>query len=878
MPAKKTKEIESYDHHQERRANNPPVGLVNPDTDPDSGIKSRYRHDPHIDPEIAWDKSALSEEIERLVEAVDKADSLEQARSMVREAPASYGSSLEWAGKRERPQFEVPLVSLHRHERIDPRSILAAVRKKFSGGGGNNSLQLGFFETERNTPLREAVEFYRHRDNWSNRLIAGDSLLVMNSLLAKESMAGKVQCVYMDPPYGVKYGSNFQAFVDKTDVKDGRAEDLPREPEMLKAFRDTWELGVHSYLSYMRDRLLLIRELLSESGSVFVQIGDENVHRLGLVMDEIFGAQNRVTTITYASTGGSSARTLPDVSNQQLSRREIVDMFNWGAMVELENGQCRKPTEEERLDPEKYLPKNARLYKRTDLTSIGHSTTGRSDAYRWNGRDYLCPNRRHWSISKEGLDRLAEIGRLDATEQENSQLAWRRYEEEVPGKRLNNIWPTQMYAGDKRYVVQTANSTIERCILMTTDPGDLVLDPTAHVAEQWGRRWITVDTSRVALAIARQRLMTQVYDYYRLAHPDQGIAGGFVYKEVPKVSAAILAYDEQAAPIKVYDRPQKDASRVRITGPFTVEAVPAPTVLPIHETLAEDTGVYASPDPDISDVRSGQTRRIDDWCEELQKTGIRGKDGQRIEFTRVESEPMRTFRHLHAVAETAAADNARRVLLSFGPEHAPLEPRQVEAALREAETFRPKADRIVFAAFKFDPEAAKDIDETKWPGMTILKAEINGDLHTEDLKKKRSGNESFWLIGQPDVKLEAIDSKEDLWRVEVLGFDYFDIKSETLRSGGAGRIAVWMCDSDYDGRCLYPRQVFFPMAGKNDGWAKLAKSLKAEIDMERIEAYRGTVSLPFECGEHRRVAVKIVDDRGIESLRVIDIPRPEADR
>ena len=747
------------------------------------------------------------------------------------------------------------------------------------------------------------MEFYRHQDNWSNRLIAGDSLLVMNSLLRKENMAGKVQCVYMDPPYGVKYGSNFQAFVSKKEVRDGRAEDLPHEPEMLKAFRDTWELGVHSYLTYIRDRLLLIRELLSESGSVFVQIGDENVHRLGLVMDEIFGADNRVTTITYASTSGSSAKTLPDVSNyllwyakdkgrvkfrqpyQQMTRRETVDFFSWHAMVELENGDCRKLTEEEKSDPEKYLPKKVRLYQRTDLTSLGHSTTGRSESYSWNGREFPCPSSRHWSVSKEGLDRLAERGRLDGAEQENSQLRWRRYEEEVPGKRLNNIWSTQMSAGDKRYVVQTADSTIQRCILMTTDPGDLVLDPTcgsgttAHVAEQWGRRWITCDTSRVALAIARSRLMTAVYDYYRLAHLDQGVAGGFVYKEVPRVSAAILAYDEKAASIKVYDQPEKDASKARITGPFTVEAVPAPTVLPIHDAAVAE-GEDAPPDPDISDVRSGQTRRIDEWCEELQKTGIRGKAGQRIEFTRVESDPMRTFRHLHAVAETVPAGEGdpRRVLLSFGPEHAPLEPRQVEAALKEAETFRPKADRIVFAAFKFDPEAAKDIDETKWPGMTILKAEINGDLHTEDLKKKRSSNESFWLIGQPDVRLEAVDSKEDLWRVEVLGFDYFDIKSERLLFGGAGRIAVWMCDTDYDGRCLYPRQVFFPMAGKNDGWAKLAKSLKAEIDMERIERYRGSVSLPFEGAEHRRVAVKIVDDRGIESLRVLDIPQDRADR
>ncbi|MBF2755026.1 MAG: site-specific DNA-methyltransferase [Gammaproteobacteria bacterium AqS3] len=717
----------------------------------------------------------------------------------------------------------------------------------------------------------------------------------MNSLLHKESMSGRVQCVYMDPPYGVKFGSNFQAFVSKKEVKDGRAEDIPHEPEMLKAFRDTWELGIHSYLTYMRDRLLLVRELLNDSGSVFVQIGDENVHRVGVVMDEIFGAENRVTTITYASTGSSSSKTLSDVSNYllwyakdrekvkfrqlyaPLNRREIVDLFNWDVMVELENGECRALSKDEKLDPEKHLPKKARLYRRMRLQSLGYSTTGRSEPYTWNGRKFSCPSHSMWRVSKEGLDRLAEMGRLDAAEQENAVLGWKRYEDEVPGRRLNNIWRQQMAASDKRYIVQTANSTVQRCILMTTDPGDLVLDPTcgsgttAHVAEQWGRRWITCDTSRVALAVARQRLMTAVYDYYKLAHPDQGVSGGFIYREVPYVSAATLAYDEQPAPTKLYDQPQRDSGKARVTGPFTVEAVPAPTVQPIDDTLAEGADGEPS-EPDVSDVRSGETRRLHEWCEELHKTGIRGKDGGHIAFARVEMEPVRTYRHLHAEAETVAnGDNkSHRVLLSFGPEHAPLNMHQVEEALREAERIHPRPDLIIFAAFKFDPEAAKDIDEKDWPGVTILKAEINGDLHTRDLRKKRASNESFWLIGQPDVAVTPADSGGDLWQVEVRGFDYFDIQKEQLRSGGADRIAVWMLDTDYDGRCLYPRQVFFPMAGQKDGWAKLAKALRAEIDLEQIERFRGAVSLPFSLGEHQRIAVKIVDDRGIESLRILE--------
>ena len=278
-------------------------------------------------------------------------------------------------------------------------------------------------------------------------------------------------------------------------------------------------------------------------------------------------------------------------------------------------------------------------------------------------------------------------------------------------------------------------------------------------------------------------------------------------------------------------------------------------------------------------ARSGETLRQSDWRDELLRTGIRGKGGQFIRFARLETLP--SYRYLHADGESLpnkdGADSIRegparasqRVVVSFGPDHAPLEQRQVNQALQEAETLRPSPRVIVFAAFQFDPEAAKDIDETNWPGMTLLKAQMNADLLTEDLKRKRASNESFWLIGQPDVQVETIaDGKH---RVSVQGFDYYNTKSGDVESGGQDKIAMWMLDTDYDGRSLYPRQVFFPMAGSDDGWARLARNLRAEIDEELIEAYRGGTSLPFDPGEHRRIAVKIVDDRGIESLKVIGL-------
>ncbi len=561
----KPRQVEHYTHHGKDRVNNPPVGLVTPETDGVEGRKT-YQHDPHIDPQ------------------------------------------LQWAGKQERTSFEIPTASLHVHERIDPHTIIEAVRKRPDGGQ-----QLSLFSMpEENPPIRQAIEFYKHRQNWTNRLIAGDSLLVMNSLLEKEGLGGKVQTIYIDPPYGVKYRSNFQPFVSQhSPTGDDQDKNLTTEPEQIRAFRDTWELGIHSYLAYLRDRLLLAHDLLHESGSCFVQIGDENVHRVAMVMDEIFGAENRVATITYATTSASSANKLSEVADyllwyardikkikyrqlyESLDRKGIIELFSWHVMVELPDGTRRKLTDEECFDPDKYLPEGARIYQLRSFHSQGASTTGRSEAYEWNGRTFPCPSDKHWAISKKGMDRLAELGRLDNGE-DRGNLYYRRYEEEVPGKRIHNVWAKQMSASGKRYVVQTSIKPIQRCILMTSDPGDIVLDPTcgsgttAFNAEQWGRRWITCDTSRVAIAVARQRLLTAVYDYYELAHPNEGVGAGFHYKSVETVSARILGYDEKPNQTVLYDQPLTDRSKTRVSGPFTVEAVPAPTVKPLTEVQEQN--------------------------------------------------------------------------------------------------------------------------------------------------------------------------------------------------------------------------------------------------------------------------------------------------
>jgi len=320
-----------------------------------------------------------------------------------------------------------------------------------------------------------------------------------------------------------------------------------------------------------------------------------------------------------------------------------------------------------------------------------------------------------------------------------------------------------------------------------------------------------------------------------------------------------------------------------------VEAVPSPVVRPLAFSPPEGDPSLSLrvTSADKSIARSGETLRQAEWRAELLRCGIRGKSGQHILFSRVE--PLPGTRWLQAEAETRPNDlgadsvkesqanygQPQRVVISFGPEHAPLEQRQVELAWEEARRLVPEPKILIFAAFQFDPEAAKDIDEidTEKVGMTLLKVQMNADLLTDDLKKKRASNESFWLIGQPDVRLDKIKSGNDKgrYRVEVLGFDYYNTKTGTIDSGGTANIAIWMLDTDYDGRSLFPRQVFFPMAGEKEGWSRLAKNLKAEIDEELMEAYRGTVSLPFEPGGNRRIAVKIVDDRGIESLRILEV-------
>ena len=901
--------IEQYAHADKQRANNPPVGLVNAATDPVETPKKTYQYDPHLDPQLVW------------------------------------------AGKAERTSFDVPSVSLHVHERIDPKTIIAAVRtngERATPIKPRAARQMSLFEApDENPPLRDALDFYKHPHGWTNRLVAGDSLLVMNSLLEKEGMAGKVQMIYIDPPYGIRYGSNFQPFVNRRDVKDGKDDDLSREPETIKAFRDTWELGIHSYLTYMRDRLRLSRELLSVGGSLFVQISDESLHYVRNLLDDSFGADCLVVVIPVKKKGSQKSQLLDPVNDYVVwytkTPRSVSDgngikfhaLFQRRALdsdavqefkyVEMPDGAeftidavtlSDGSTRDYRHAPDELLRDvpGVRLFRRNPMKSGGHRAN-QSLPYELNGKVYTPGAGNCWKTrvrtedgTTPGMDRLKFANRLLPG---RSDIRFRSYYDDFGYVPVSNWWDNLGGASSPVYVVQTNTEIVKRCVLMTTDPGDLVFDPTcgsgttAYVAEQWGRRWITCDTSRVAVTLAKQRLMTAVYDYYQISKPDEGICSGFVCETVPHVTLKDIAnnadvkegmsrqeIDEaikrHAKPEPLYDRPIPDKTKARVTGPFTVEAVPAIDVRPLEEVTVSKPmildpqatlpGLPGRAQPqlemtaDASISRYGETARQRQWRDELQASGVRGKGGQKLLLAWLE--PCPAARWLHALGETKDIP-PKPVAVSFGPEFAPLEQRQVQEALSEAQQLHPRPAILLFAAFQFDPEAAKDIDEInpKLARMTPLRVQMNTDLLTDDLKKKRASNESFWLMGQPDTELRRVKDPGgvELWQVELHGFDYYNPLTGEIESGGTSRIALWLLDPDYDGRSLFPRQVFFPMAGEKDGWARLAKNLKAEIDEELIEAYRGTVSLPFAGGKHQRAAVKIVDDRGIESLKIIPL-------
>jgi adenine-specific DNA-methyltransferase len=797
--------------------------MVSGDLDPRPKRKT-YRHDPYIDP------------------------------------------TLSWAGKAEGLSFDVDTVSLHIHERIDPKRIIRQVLKKAKET--KESVQPSLFEQPRESlSMDREFDFYGHNKNWSNRLIAGDSLLVMNSLLEKENMAGKVQMIYIDPPYGITFNSNFQPFTNKKDVKDKDDDSIPAEPEMIKAFRDTWELGIHSYLTHLRDRLLLAKNLLHDSGSIFIQINEENLNYVRAVATDIFDTNNYISTIITTKPSGIAAGIMPAAADfviwfakkaDNLKSRSVFDFDEDGIFARDYYYYETKSGEEIKIEKGERYDKSKRYFRLTKLIAAGY-TASCDFEIKFKDKTFLPSKGHSWRTNKAGIQVLLDKDRI---REKGTTLYYKEYLDDFGLVKLNNIWQKASAANDKIYVVQTNTKIVERCMLMTTDPGDIVLDltcgsgTTAYTAEQWGRRWITCDTSRVAIQLAKQRLMTAKFDYYELAQSGEGVSSGFKYKTVPHITLGSIANNEPAKEETLYDQPFIDKKKVRVTGPFTVEAVPGVRSKPIDGNLP-DTSDKTNPTNHISE-------KLRDYLDSIRTSGIRSYHNQGITFAGVEM--AEGFKEIHAFGTINNNGDYQKCAIIFGPDYAPMEQTQIERTMEEIRDMAEKPQMVVFCSYAFDPEASKDIDNIKIPNLQILKAQMNTDLLTKDLKKKANTNRPFWLIAEPDIEIHK--TKDGKYQVEVKGFDYYDPRTQELGNGGTDKIAVWMLDTDYDNRSLFPSQIFFPMQDEKRDWTKLAKALNGNVDQDLLEQYTGTTSIPFELGENRTIAVKIVDDRGVEMLVV----------
>lgn len=876
---------------------------------------------------------------------IPTADAQEFAAPDVRRAALARDGSLDpqliWRGKYP---DDVPgddeLVTdappIYIQEKIDPRALVEDLRRHASTGQDGPEATL--FDDWDGLNEIDSIDFYRHPANWANRMILGDSLQVMSSLAERESLRGAVQMVYIDPPYGIKFGSNWQVSARRRDVKDGKLEDAAREAEQVKAFRDTWELGIHSYLSYLRDRLLVTRDLLTESGSCFVQIGDENVHLVRNLMDEVFGPENFVSLVSFATTSGfTQAAALGRNGDYILwyakdgeklkSRRLWVKAdgratYRW---LQFEDGTSRGVLKSD----DGQIPEGARLYSPGDLQSQG-AADGSQD-FEFGGQVYRPGANSHWKASfPEGMRRLAWADRIH---QAKSSIRYRRFADDFPWQARTNFWTdtgTGNFTDDKFYVVQTNTKVVERCMLLATDPGDLVLDPTcgsgtsAYVAEQWGRRWITIDTSRVALALARQRLMGSRFPYYLLADSTDGrakesevtqqppvtgpvtddIRHGFVYERAqhitlksiannPDIKAGMTREQVDAAIKKhaefefLYDKPYEDKKTVRVAGRFTVESLSPHRALAFDET-ADPSSRESISEQIASEQPDGQAFE-QTILENLSQAGIQnGRRAERITFSHVQ--PF-AGSYVQALGERTVAvdsdDPPTRVAIAVGPQYGTVDGAFIKSAVKEAiQADVDMLDLVCVLGFAFDPQATgitsddgvtietsdlgfvaaeRDIGRVK-----VLMVRMNSELLMgEELKKTGAGN-LFTVFGAPDIDLEPVASDDGPTFVAHLrGVDVYDPSTDDVRSAGIDQVALWMIDTDYDEESFFVRHCYF--TGGNDPYKRLKTALKADIDPDAWDTLYRTSSRPFPAPSTGKVAIKVINDYGDEVMKVLEV-------
>jgi len=833
----------------------------------------------------------------------------------------SLDPQLVWKGKEEQDSqdLEVPVVPIYIQEKIHPRALIEDFRRTAKEGQPG---QADLFSDFNGIQFEDLIDFYHHEQNWSNRMILGDSLLVMTSLAEKEGLKGKTQMIYIDPPYGINFGSNWQVSTRKRDVKDGKAEDMTRQPEQIRAFRDTWKLGIHSYLAYLRDRLTVARDLLTESGSVFVQIGDENVHLVRSILDEVFGSANFVSNITYSKTTGTTVVLLPGTADYVLwyakniehvkYRRLYVEKTLGGEgaskydQIQLPSGERRVLSSEDLAD--NGMPKPGhKVYRLDNLMSQSMGREKGEGAASWftvriQGREFQPNIRSRWKTNEEGMAKLITANRIEVT---SNTLAYVRFLEDFPAFQITNTWMDiggiQSRADPKIYVVQTATTAVQRCLLMTTDPGDLVLDPTCgsgttgYVAEQWGRRWITIDTSRVSLALARARLMAAKFPYYLLSDSPEGIQKeaettghfpptppvptssdikrGFVYKRVPHVTLKSIANNpdikegmtrkeidvaiaRHAETELLYDQPYEDSKRVRVTGPFTVESLSPYRLLPSDEERPA--------------TEDDAHRKSSDWhfasmiIENLKKAGVQNTfKNERLKFDRLE--PFAGV-WIHAVGEYMEKDGkSRRAAVSIGPEHGTVSPEQVKEAAKEAVQGM-GFDLLVVCGFAFDPHVSEE--SKRYGKLVVMPTRMNYDLTMgDDLLKKTGAGNLFMYFGEPDIEVRK--QQDGKLVVKIKGLDIYDPTTGEIRSHSTDDIACWFIDTNYNGESFFVRHAYF--TGAEEPYDKLKRALRAEIDEAAWSALYSTTSRPFDPPKTGKIAVKVINHYGDEVLKVYPI-------
>lgn len=804
----------------------------------------------------------------------------------------------------EDPRLKIDIRSLYKHEDVRPEAIIDNLYDLHEQKDESAKLQLDLFgdnDFEDEDELERLAGYYTHNDNWKNRLIQGDSLLVMNSLLNREGMAGQVQCVYMDPPYGIRFGSNWQMSLNKPKMshesKDG---ELTSEPEMIKAYRDTWELGIHSYLSYLRDRLVVARELLKESGSCFVQISDENVHLVRGIMDEVFGSENFMDQVIYKKTSGAGS------PGDLVAPASVCDYIIWYAKdkavvkfrslfiakvfgeegssaynsIELKEGKRMTIAQWEKQNGKKFSyqdkPLKSKIYTLDNLTSQSGSDVGRFDI-EFEGRVFQMKGDNVWKTNELGIERLIKKRRIDVSSK--GRLGYVRYFEDFPAQPLTNLWTDAVssFMSDKIYVVQSNKKALQRCILMTTDPGDLVLDPTcgsgttAFISEQWGRRWITIDTSRIALNIAKKRLLTATFPYYTLFAGENGnIRQGFKYKTIPHVTLKSLANNLPTPEEILYDQPEEDKKRIRVSGPFTVETLQSLDVSS-PETLndkSEDFDEYAL-----------FTERI---FANLKSNGIRNgaKEQQAIMYSMEHlDEP-----YLNAKGYFKTDDGKDNcVYFMIGPKFGTVSKKAVNKAVKAFRHHLDESSWLAILGFSFEDniESGENKDYN-FGTFQVSKVRMSDDLLQEGLLKKDKKAGSFIIIGEPDVSLVKDDAEH--YHVEINGMDMYDPIKDEVKARNVNDIAYWEMDDNYTESLFKVRSIHFCGGDKKEfsNWRKgldsVAKqltrkraehTLKLEFNDELWDNLYGFKSEPISYEKGKKIAVRVVSQFGEEATKVL---------